>query len=63
MKGMKKEYVSPAVDIVDVELESLLTTFSNGGSEIEGPVGAKPHGSLTWDWDMPSVWDDGEPEE
>ena len=39
---MKKDYVAPQMSEIEVEMESLLTSFSSQG-DIEGPVGAKPH--------------------
>lgn len=65
----RKEYLIPAVSVVKMEVESLLTTFSSSGT-IGGPVGIKRYEEDDMEWEIMedikekqafkvmSIWDD-----
>ena len=44
----KKTYIAPQTAEIYVDTESLLNSFSTGGGDITGPVGAKPNGGMNW---------------
>ncbi|GAB6950758.1 hypothetical protein JCM15640A_23430 [Hoylesella timonensis 4401737 = DSM 22865 = JCM 15640] len=54
---MKKEYVSPRVDIIYTNVEDALLKGTNGGGDIEGP-GAKAYDFDQSDFSDEPFWND-----
>lgn len=52
---MKKEYVSPRVDIIYTDVEDALLAGSKGYGDIQGPGG---HGAKAYDFDQSDFSDE-----
>lgn len=55
---MKKEYVSPKVDIINTRLESELLAGTGDGNMTGEPIGAKAYCSDLDDFTDESMWGD-----